>query len=133
MRLLFFSFSLIFVIVLIGDIMEIKIDKKRIKINKLTSWKDRFKSLMFVFEPIDTGYWFPKKSGFHTYMFCQRVDIVLVDKKMQVLYLYPHFKSEKIIFPKRHVYHVFVFPLGTCDHLNIGDKLEITDKKKEIA
>lgn len=111
--------------------MQLKLKGKTIQIQKLTSFWERFKTMMFVFEPLQTGFCYPKKRGFQTYMFCQKVDLVFTDKDWKVLYLYPNLKSEKMILPKRHVYYVFLLPLKTCQELEIGQKLTIIEEKKK--
>lgn len=107
--------------------MYIKIDKYKIKINKLDTFGKRIKSLRFFFPPIKEGYLFEKKRGINTYFFCQGTDIIMTDKEDKILYIYPNTITEKIIFPKRKVYNIYILPLGAGPLLKVGDKL----KRKE--
>ena len=110
--------------------MYLKIGKKKIEIKEVTTFFERLKGFMFVLDPIKTGLCYPKCRSIHTYMMCQPIDIVMTDKNFQILYLYPKLKSEKIIFPKRHVYYTFELPVGCCEALKIGETLNIIQTKK---
>ena len=111
--------------------MYLKIGKQKIAIEIRTSFWERIKGYMFVLEPIQVGLCYPKCRSIHTYLMCQAIDVVMTNKDFEILYLYPHLKSEKIIFPKRHVYYAFFLPLGCCDHLEVGQKLPLLFEKKE--
>lgn len=108
--------------------MYIKLKKKKIEIKELTTFKDRFISYKFYLEPITKGLCFPKKRWFSTYLYCQKVDIVMTNKDNKVLYIYRNFKSEKIIFFKRKVYYTYVLPAKSTESLRIGDKLKVKNK-----
>ena len=103
--------------------MYINVSKKKIEIKELTTWKERFKSLKFVLEPIDYGIKIPKKKWISTYFFCQRVDICVTNQENQILELFSNIKSEKrrFLWKKQNIYYL---PLKTCEHLKIGEILE---------
>ena len=107
--------------------MYIKLNGKKINIRVLTNFKERFISYKFYLEPITEGLCFPKKRWFHTYFFCQKVDIVMTDKDNKILYMYPSLKSERKIYPKNGVYYTYVFPDRSTSKLKIGDKLKTSE------
>ena len=105
--------------------MYIKIDKFKIKINKLDTFGKRLKSLRFFFPSLkEEGYLFEKKHGINTYFFCQNTDIIMTDKNDKVLYIYPNTITERIIFPKRKVYNIYILPLGAGPLLKVGDQIK---------
>lgn len=112
--------------------MYLKTSKnKKIEIQELISFWERFKSLRFVLEPINYGVRFPKKRSVSTTFLCQRVDIIITDKENTILHMYENFKSEKRIWPKRRAYYIYLLPLGTITHFKTGDKLNLVDDEKK--
>ena len=107
--------------------MFLKVGKKKIRIKTLNTTLERLKSYRFQLSPITTGLYFPKKKGINTYFFCQRIDIFLTDEKNKILYLYPSCKSEKIIFHKRKVRQIYLFPVGVSKSYKVGDTLKIEE------
>lgn len=105
--------------------MYIKINDKKIKVHTLTKFWPRLKSYRFYLEPIKDGLCYPKKRCFNTYLFCQRVDIIMTDKENKIMYIYNHIKSEKIIFYKRKVYYTYILPVNTTKKLRIGETLSL--------
>ena len=103
--------------------MILKIKNKKIEIKEYTTFKDRFKSLKFVLDPIDYGIKIPNTRWMTTYYFCQRVDICITDQDNKIIYLRPNCKSEKRRFLWQK-YNVYYLPLKTCESLNIGNQLE---------
>ncbi len=110
--------------------MYLKLHGKKIDIIKLTKFKERFKGLKFVLEPIDYGVCFPNKKFITTNFLCQRVDIVITDKDDIVIDMMENVKSEKYFIRIKAKYTYFL-PLGSCKYLDIGDKLNIREKEKE--
>lgn len=108
--------------------MFIILNKKKIKVQILTKKWDRIKGYTWKLDTITEGLCYPKKRYFSTYFYCQKVDIVMTDKKYKVLYLYKSLRSEKRILFKRKVYYTFVLPNGSCEKLKIGDTLKIKEK-----
>ncbi len=111
--------------------MYLQLNKKKIKIKTLSTFMERFKGLKFVLEPIDYGVFFPHKKFVTTNFLCQRIDIVLTDKKNKILYLYEDFPSERYIYPKRKVRNVYFLPLHTAKYLEIGTTLNIKEEKSK--
>ena len=110
--------------------MYLKLHGKKISIEKLTKFKERFKGLKMVLEPIDYGVCFPNKKFISTYYLCQRVDIVVTDENDIVIDLIENVKSEKIFIRLKAKYTYFL-PLGSNKYLDIGDKLNLREKEKE--
>ena len=108
--------------------MYVKIDKKKFEINELNTFWEKFKSLKFVLEPMQDYVILMKKKSLSTYMYCQRVDVVMTDDDDVVLKVYQQFPSERIILPKRKVKKTYLFPAGSTKDLKLGDKLEIKKK-----
>ena len=111
-----------------GDIMYVKIDKKKFEINELNTFWEKFKSLKFVLEPMQDYVILMKKKSLSTYMYCQRVDVVMTDEDDVVLKVYQQLPSERIILPKRKVKKTYLFPAGSTKDIKLGDKLEIKKK-----
>ncbi len=102
----------------------IKIKNKKIKINILTSFKEKFKSIRFKLDTITEGYLFKKKKGINTYFFCQRVNIYQLDKDNKVVCCYLNSKTEKFIFRKRGVRSILILPSSVNDYFKQGDIIE---------
>ena len=56
-------------------------NNKKLKINTLTSFKDRIKGYRFYLYPIKEGLCYPKKKMINTYFVCQKLDIVVTGSK----------------------------------------------------
>lgn len=104
--------------------MYLKIKDKKIEIKELKTFKDKFKSLKFVFEPIDYGIKISNKHLASTYFFCQRIDICYTDNDNLITYLHENIKSEKNIFHTKKG-NIYYLPLNTVKNLKIGEKLNI--------
>ncbi len=109
--------------------MYLKVKNKKIEIQTLNTFWERFRSLKFVFEPLDYGICFIKKRFKNTYFFCQKVDVVLTDQNHTILYLYQGLNTEKILFPKKNVYYTYFLPLNTVKFLKLGEQLPLFQKE----
>src|SRR5574344_1685633 len=109
--------------------MYLKIEKKKLEIRELKTFKDKIKSLRFVLEVIDYGVRLNKKKWINTYWFCQRVDIIATDKDNKILVIYNDIGSERIFLPKRKTYYIYYLPVNSSNSFNVGDKLPIVIKK----
>ena len=107
--------------------MKLKIGNKYIDVKKIEGFKDKFKCMKFVLDPITTGYCLVKKRRLSTYLFCQRIDVVMTDKDDNILYMYSNLNSEKRIHYKFRVYYTYILPLNSCSNLKIGTKLKKID------
>ncbi len=104
--------------------MYLKIQKKKIPIQNCSTFREKFKSLKMVIDPIDYGIVLEKKKIINTYFFCQKVDVIVTNKEYQIIKMYQNFKSEKIRFNFKG-YYLFFFPLHTCSSFQVGDILPI--------
>ena len=107
--------------------MLIKLRGKKINIFEMKNFKDKFKSLKFVLDPIDYGIVFKNKNIINTYFFCQRVDICCCDKNHKIIKLYEDFSSEKIRFI-RNCYFIYYLPLNTCKYYDIGEIFKVKEQ-----
>lgn len=109
--------------------MKLIINNKKIKLKKIDGFFNRFKLLKFNLEKLKEGYLLSKRKYLSTYLFCQRVDVIMTDKNNKIMYLYSNLKSEKFIFFKRKVSNVYILPLDTAKYLEKGKilKIEKTD------
>lgn len=105
--------------------MKLIIDKKKINIEKIDGFVNRFKLMKFKLEKLDKAYLLTKRKYLSTYLYCQKVDVIMTDKNNKILYLYINLKTEKIIFYKKKVYNTYIFPSNICKNLEIGKKLKI--------
>ncbi len=103
------------------------VNKKKIKIKTLSSFKDRIKSIRLVLDTIDEGYYFPKKKRINTYFFCQRVNIYQVDENNKILYCYLNCKTEKFIFRKKKVKAIYILPISINNYYKVGDIIKIEE------
>ena len=110
--------------------MYIKVNNKKLEIKDCVQFKDRFKSLKFILEPLDYGIRISKTKLISTYFFCQRVDICVTDKEDNIIGLFENIKSEKkkIMFK---AYHIYYLPVGTIKYLEGQKQLIPIEKKKK--
>ena len=110
------------------NFMELKVNNKKLEIHTLDTIFFFFLGLKFVLQPIKEGYRFKSKYA-NTYLLCQRVDIMMTDRNNTILHLYENVKTEKIILPKWKVTYTYFLPLHTSKHFQIGDTLNIKERK----
>ncbi|MCI8347690.1 MAG: hypothetical protein HFJ12_07090 [Bacilli bacterium] len=111
--------------------MKLNLGKNKLNIRKVDGFWNRFKMLKFDLQPLKEGILLENRKFLSTYFFCQKVDIVMTDSDYNILYMYKKLKSEKRIFYKRRVHNTYILPLGSCDFLEIGQKLRIVSDKKK--
>lgn len=103
------------------------VKNKKIRINVLSSFKDRIKSIRLILNTINGGYYFPNKKMINTYFFCQRVNIYQVDKNNKILYCYLNCKTEKFIFRRKKVKAIYILPIAIKDYYKVGDTIKIEE------
>ena len=106
-------------------------NNKKLKINTLTSFKDRIKGYRFYLYPIKEGLCYPKKKMINTYFVCQKLDIVVTDKENNILAIYPSIKTEKFIRPRLKSYYIYLLPEGSSKGLENYEKLRVLTKGNE--
>lgn len=99
-----------------------KIDLKII--NADTSFK-KYLGLMFKIKKINYGMLFENVSSIHTFFMFQKIDVLQLDKEMNVKYIYNSLKPYKIILPNNDVYYTLELPSGYIkeNKININDKI----------
>lgn len=105
--------------------MKLIIQKRKLKINKIDSFWNRFKCMKFKLETLKEAYLFENKKYISTYFFCQKVDIIMTDENNNITYLSEKVKSEKIILRKGKTKNIYIVPLETVKYLTIEKKLSI--------
>ena len=103
--------------------MNLKINKKTYEVRELTNFKSRFKSLKFVFEPLDYIIKIPTKKIANTYFFVQKVDICFTDPKNRITKLCEDVRSEKLIFDFSAT-NIYYLPIGCAKEYKVGDILK---------
>lgn len=103
--------------------MYLIINNKKLKIEELTTFKQKFKSLKFNFIQIDKAIKLTNKKLINTYFFCQKVDLVVTNKNEIIIYKEEKVPTEKMYFPKKNTKNIYFLPLNTAKYLNIGDVL----------
>ena len=104
--------------------MYIKISNKKIQVKELKSFKERFKSIKFVLEPIDYGLLFRNKRIIFTHLFCQKVDLCFLDSDDNIIKLYSNVRSEKIKLCL-NAHSVLILPIDSCSKMSIGNNIKI--------
>ncbi len=103
--------------------MNLKINKKTYEVQELTTFKERFKSLKFIFGQLDYIVKIPNKKVANTYFFVQRVDICFTDSKNRIISLYENVRTEKLIF-EFSATNLYYLPLGCAKEYKVGDILK---------
>lgn len=65
--------------------------------------------MTFQKRPTKQVYCFPKCNSIHTFCMFQSIDVIMTDKKNQILYAYENVKPNHIILPKKKVYYTYEF------------------------
>lgn len=99
--------------------MKIIINNKYIKVKLCKNILDKFKGMMFLKKKIDYCYCFKNCNSIHTFFMFQNIDVIMCDKKNNVLYTYKNLKPWKIILPKKNVYYTYEFSTNIVDINNI--------------
>lgn len=103
--------------------MYTNINNKKYEVNIMNTFYKRLKGLMFKKDPIKEIYLFPRCSSIHTYFMKQNIDICILDKKYNVIYIKENLKPNKILIKKG--YYTLEMPLQTVKHIKIGDNIKI--------
>ena len=122
---LYLSNAFSYVILIMVKRMYIKLAKNEVFVEEASTFWKRLKGFMFRLEPIESGLLFPHCRSVHTYFMFQSIDVIMLDKNYRILYLFPSLGSERIIGPKKGVYYTLELPVGSCQDLKVGDRLEI--------
>ena len=101
--------------------------KLDIKILKANNTLKKYIGFMFRLKKINYGMIFEKVNSIHTFFMFQKIDVILLDKNMKVLYIYNSLKPYRLILPKRNVYYTLELPSEFVKNKNIkiNDKIDI--------
>lgn len=103
-----------------GDYMYIKKNKDILVIKKYNSFFQKLNGFMFKKEA-NYGIYFKNCNSIHTFFCFFPIDIYLLDKNNNILYVYKNIKKNKIILPKKGVKNIIEIPSGLYDELIIKD------------
>ncbi len=92
--------------------MVLKYRDKTINIKYCNHFFSRFKGMMFLKQKSNIGYLFNKCNSIHTFFCFQKLDIYMLDKDFNILYVYKNIKPFRVILPKRNVYYTLEFSSG---------------------
>ena len=109
---------------LIGDYMYLFINNERININVAYSWKQKTQGLMFK-KNIREGLLIPNCISVHTYFMKDNIDILFLNEKLAIEYIYQNIPKNKIIAVNEVINKTSVLelPKNTSKSLRIGDVL----------
>ena len=101
------------------------IRKINIKIEKADSILKKYIGLMFKIKKINYAMLFESVSSIHTFFMFQKIDVIMLDRNMNVLYTYNSLIPYRIILPKKSVYYTLELPSGFIkeNKINISDKI----------
>lgn len=102
-------------------IMKIKINDSIIQVYEAKTLIQKFKGFMFK-KNINYGLRF-RCNGIHTFFMKENIDVILTDKKNNVLYIYKSLPKRKIVLPKKNVYYTYELPNNTIKNNNL-EKIE---------
>lgn len=92
----------------------------------------RLTGIMFKRKKIDYGILFKKVSSIHTFFCFQNIDVVMMDKNFNVLYIFNNLKPNRIIVKNKKVHYVLELPSNFIEEncINIGAILNLTNLQK---
>lgn len=105
--------------------MYLKINKLKIKLEKVDGYFNKLKCLMFVVVPLDHGFVLENQNHFNTYFACQPIDAIITDKNNKVLKIFKSCKSEKFFHRVKHGYYTYFLPNDSVQNLKKDDTLKI--------
>lgn len=97
--------------------MNLLINNNIIEVLYANNFKLRLIGLMFK-KNINKGIFFPQCNNIHTFFMKEDIDIIMLDKNYKIIYLFPHFSKNKILY-KKDAKHTIELPKSTIKNLNI--------------
>lgn len=101
--------------------MKIVCNDKEIDIVDCNTFFSRLLGFMFK-KKIDTALLFNRCNSIHTFFMKSNIDVIMCDKKDNIIYYYNNLKKNRIILPKKNVYKTIELPVDYFD-IRIGDKI----------
>lgn len=103
--------------------MKLICKKQQIELINCIKFKQRLIGFMFK-KNADYGLIFPNCNSIHTFFMKMNIDVLMLNKNNEILYVYNNLKPNKIILPKKNVSKVIELPHNTVN-IEINDKIKI--------
>ena len=103
--------------------MKLVLKEKEINIIECKKFKDKLIGLMFK-KNFNYGICLKRCSSIHTFFMREKIDVIMTNKNLKILYIYNNFKKNRIILPKKGVYYTFELPPNTNTY-KVNDILKI--------
>lgn len=109
--------------------MYLILNDKKIKIKNAITLKERFLGFMGI-SPIDYGMLFPSCNAIHTFFMKENIDIIGLNEKNEVIYIYRNLPKNQIINIKNSIKKTSVLelPKNTSKEIQMGETLIFKDK-----
>lgn len=91
--------------------MKLIYDNKEIDVINCKSFFSRLKGFMFQKE-INNALLFDNCNSIHTFFMKSNIDVIMCDKKDNIIYYYNNLSKNKIIWPKKNVYKTIELPVN---------------------
>ena len=98
----------------------------KINVYEAKTFKQRLFGLMFK-KNINYCLLFKNCNSIHTFFMKENIDVVMTDKKNNVVYIKKNMKKNRIILPKKNAYNTYEFPANFIKNLKINDKLKVRE------
>ena len=105
--------------------MKVIINNKNYNIIVMNTFFKRLKGLMFKKDTITNIYLFKRCRSIHTFFMKQNIDVCMLDKDYNIIYLKKDIKPFSIIIGKG--YYTLEMPLNTVKYLKLNTKLKIKE------
>lgn len=93
-------------------------DNKKLEIKEYKSFFKKLLGLMFKKEKIDYIVRLNNCNSIHTFFMKQNIDVIITDKKNNILYKRKNITKNKVIFPIKNGYYVYEMSEGTIDKID---------------
>ncbi len=108
--------------------MRLKINNKEVEIKKATSFKDRLMGFMGKTN-FDYGILFPNCNSIHTFFMKENIDVIGLNEKNQVIYIYRDVPKNKVVKvsgePKKT--SILELPKNTSQKIYVGSILKFQE------
>lgn len=93
-------------------------DNKKLEIKEYKNFIKKLQGLMFKKEKINYIVRLNNCNSIHTFFMKQNIDVIITDKKNNILYKRKNITKNKVIFPIKNGYYVYEMPEGTIDKID---------------
>jgi uncharacterized membrane protein (UPF0127 family) len=105
--------------ILVGENVKLNIKKLDFSIYECKTFFSRLIGFMFKIKKIDYGLYFKNCNSIHTFFMFQRIDVVMVDKFNQIVYLKENVPPFSLIKTKKEAKDTYEFPVKTIKKYNL--------------